>query len=77
MLSEQRSKRLKFILNYIWGYQYVHGYPPSRREIRDRLNVSLETVATDLHILADMGKVEWEKGKARTLRLIGGREERT
>jgi len=50
------------------------GYPPSVREIAAATNRKPTTTQQKLHALKAAGRVEWEDGRARTIRIVKHRE---
>tara|TARA_Y100000310_G_scaffold333164_1_gene410142 strand:- start:819 stop:1061 length:243 start_codon:yes stop_codon:yes gene_type:complete len=45
-------------------------YPPSLGELAERLEVTITPAHKRLERLRDLGWVEWEPGKGRTIRLV-------
>lgn len=59
------------VLDFIRDFTAKHRYAPTLREIRDRFGWA--TIASAQHHLEPLkfkGLVTWEKGKARTLRVL-------
>lgn len=60
------------VLAVVQAYVAEHSYPPSVREIMDVAGLtSTRLVHKALVQLKEEGKVDWEVGRARTLRVIG------
>jgi len=58
---------------YQWIRQHIetHGYSPSVRDIQDGLQIaSPNGVMCHLHALRAKGLIDWQTGKARTIRLV-------
>lgn len=59
------------VLRCIRTFVVAHGYPPTTREITSALGLSSTRVTHELLVsLRDEGKVEWDEGRARTLRVL-------
>ena len=66
-VESRREKIYQYILNRIGA-----GISPTVREICEDLHIaSTSTVHSDLHYLVDMGYIEMEEGRNRTIRLPG------
>lgn len=64
------TKRLNDVVPFIESYTTEKGYPPSTRDLAEALGYkSVESVHRLLALLRESGEVEWEAGKARTLRV--------
>ena len=57
------------IYQFIREYRQVHGFSPSQREIADGCRISKSTVQHQLQFLVAAGRVAYEPGKVRTIRL--------
>jgi|GEM_PF-3988290 len=72
--SEGRETRQR-ILNAIVSLHERMGLSPTVREIAEQAGVkSTSTVERHLEVLKQEGKVFWEKGKVRTIRVLGVRK---
>lgn len=58
------------LLDAIRTFQANQGYPPTWRELARKFNVQHSVIHYMLVRLRKDGKVAWEKGTARTLRVI-------
>lgn len=58
------------IYQFICAYIQTCGFPPSQREIAEGCAVSKTTVQYQLQFLVAAGRVSYEPGKIRTLRLL-------
>lgn len=59
------------VLDTIIAYQRQHERPPTVREIAQALDMaSTGGIHRWLEILRSQGKIEWEPGKSRTIRVI-------
>ena len=66
-VENRRDRIYQYILSRIGA-----GIPPTVREICQDLHIaSTSTVHSDLHYLVDMGYIEMEEGRNRTIRLPG------
>jgi len=59
------------ILRFIATYRQSHGYPPTQREIAAEFGIYTNGAKGHLEALRTKGMVDWERGKSRTLRVIG------
>jgi repressor LexA len=67
------SDRQKNILKYIEAYVDERGYPPSIREIGDRVGISSTSVVDyNLRVLEREGHIRRDKEVSRGLELVGG-----
>lgn len=66
MLSERQQQ----VLDAIRSYVADEGYSPSTRELAGVLGISTAATHRALERLRDAGAIEWEPGRARTLRVI-------
>lgn len=58
------------VLEWLIDYHAEHGYSPSVREIARGLGVTASTAHYHLGVLRAEGKVAWESGQMRTLRVV-------
>jgi repressor LexA len=66
------SARRRSILSCIARHTAAKGYPPSYRQIGAAVGLkSSYTVKLHLDALREAGRVTWEEGENRTLRVIG------
>src|SRR5438270_8775294 len=74
MVSEKKlSERQKNILSYIEEYVDERGYPPSIREIGDRVGISSTSVVDyNLRVLEREGRIRRDREVSRGLELVGG-----
>ena len=65
------TERQGLILQFIRRYQKKHGYPPSVRDITSAVGLASPST-THVHLVAlrSQGRVSWEQGKMRTLRVL-------
>jgi repressor LexA len=72
MPSKKLSERQKNILKYIEAYVDERGYPPSIREIGDRVGISSTSVVDyNLKILEREGRIRRDREVSRGLELVG------
>jgi repressor LexA len=72
-VSRKLSERQKNILKYIQSYVDERGYPPSIREIGDRVGISSTSVVDyNLKVLERDGYIRRDKEVSRGLELVGG-----
>jgi len=65
------ADRPDLILQFIRRYQSKHGYPPSIRDITSGVGLaSPSTAHRHLLTLRSQGRVTWQQGKMRTLRVL-------
>ena len=70
--DERREQMKSKILASIIMYTMYMGYPPTVDEIGQMVGLSSKaTVSYYLGMLKAEGKVDWEAGKPRTIRVIG------
>src|SRR5690242_11107164 len=76
--SKKLSERQKNILKYIEEYVEERGYPPSIREIGDRVGISSTSVVDyNLRVLEREGRIRRDREVSRGLELVGsGRSQR-
>ncbi|UAT31989.1 transcriptional regulator [Bacillus badius] len=73
-LTEKQQRVLITVSNYV----NENGYPPSRRELGDILNLrSSSTVKGYLDKLKKEGYLTWNEGMPRTLRILDREKETT
>src|SRR5437762_13852435 len=71
--SKKLSDRQKNILKYIEAYVDERGYPPSIREIGDRVGISSTSVVDyNLRVLERDGYIRRDREVSRGLELVGG-----
>src|SRR3979411_2190589 len=71
--SKKLSERQKNILKYIEDYVEERGYPPSIREIGDRVGISSTSVVDyNLKVLEREGRIRRDREVSRGLELVGG-----
>ena len=72
-MSRKLSERQKNILKYIQSYVDERGYPPSIREIGDRVGISSTSVVDyNLKVLERDGYIRRDREVSRGLELVGG-----
>src|SRR5712671_5533709 len=73
MATEKKlSERQKNILKYVEEYVDERGYPPSIREIGDRVGISSTSVVDyNLKVLEREGKIRRDREVSRGLELVG------
>ena len=72
-MSRKLSERQKNILKYIQAYVDERGYPPSIREIGDRVGISSTSVVDyNLKVLERDGYIRRDREVSRGLELVGG-----
>jgi repressor LexA len=70
--SKKLSERQKNILKYIEDYVEERGYPPSIREIGDRVGISSTSVVDyNLKVLEREGRIRRDREVSRGLELVG------
>jgi repressor LexA len=68
--SRPLTERQRSILDAIAAFTAEHGYAPTTRELGDLLGIAGSNAVMDhLWALRRKGYVEWQDGKARTLRI--------
>jgi repressor LexA len=73
MPVKKLSERQRNILKYIEAYLDERGYPPSIREIGDRVGISSTSVVDyNLRVLEREGHIRRDKEVSRGLELVGG-----
>ena len=71
------SARQRLILEAIIGMSAANGYPPSLAELRHAVGLSSQNaLRCHLMVLRRKGFVDWEDGRARTIRVLDGVEEK-
>lgn len=71
---EQRAERDRLIIQSIEAHWSEHGYAPSVQDLLDRLGLrSRASVQASLTRLQAAGIVDWDQGRARTLRVVDAR----
>lgn len=78
MSAKKLSERQKNILKYIEDYVEERGYPPSIREIGDKVGISSTSVVDyNLRVLEREGRIRRDREVSRGLELVGtGRSQR-
>lgn len=67
---DELTERQAQILDQIVGFQRRTGMAPTRQELADALRISVPTVQQHLEALRRKGAVDWEEGKARSMRVV-------
>jgi repressor LexA len=71
--AKKLSERQKNILKYIEDYVDERGYPPSIREIGDKVGISSTSVVDyNLRVLEREGRIRRDREVSRGLELVGG-----
>lgn len=70
--SHGTTKKQMAVLSAIAKWVKSRGYPPTVRELADAMEVNVSDVFQKLVRLRRDGVVDWEDGKCRTLRIVGG-----
>ncbi len=71
--TKKLSERQKNILKYIEDYVDERGYPPSIREIGDKVGISSTSVVDyNLRVLEREGRIRRDREVSRGLELVGG-----
>jgi repressor LexA len=71
--AKKLSERQQNILKYIEAYVEERGYPPSIREIGDRVGISSTSVVDyNLKVLEREGRIRRDREVSRGLELVGG-----
>lgn len=60
------------VLTHLVDWKAARGYPPTVRELAERMGVNATDVWQKLLRLRREGLVDWVDGKARTLHVVGG-----
>lgn len=64
------ADRASELVNYIEWYITIHRFAPSVREMQEHLGYkSTSGIHALLTVLRDQGLIEWDPGRARTIRL--------
>ena len=75
---EGLTERQRLVLEAVVGLTEARGYPPSLAELKEAVGLSSQNaLRCHLLVLRRKGFVEWQDGKARTIRLAKAVEERT
>lgn len=65
------KEREKQVLDYIIKFKTINGYSPTIREIANGLNTkSLSYVSESLERLSELGAINYQKNKPRTIRVL-------
>lgn len=70
--SHGTTKKQMAVLSSIAKWVNSRGYPPTFRELAKSMDINVSDVFQKLVRLRRDGVVEWEDGKCRTLRIVGG-----
>lgn len=70
--SHGTTKRQMAVLKAVAKWIASHGYPPTFREVARSMDIHTSDVFQKLVRLRRDGVVDWEDGKCRTLRIVGG-----
>lgn len=70
--SQGTTEKQLAVLATIAEWVGSRGYPPTVRELADVMDVNVSDVFQKLLRLRRDGIVDWEDGKCRTLRIVGG-----
>lgn len=70
--SHGTTKRQKAVLAAIARWVGRRGYPPTVRELAETMELHTNDVFQKLVRLRRDGVVDWDDGKCRTLRIVGG-----
>ena len=71
MSSSELSQRERGLYDFIKRYIAENGYGPSHAEISKATGIGVTSVNYHLGRLRAKGLLTWQKGYARTLRLVG------
>lgn len=70
-MSDIEDPKYKAMLNFIDAFVDRHGYGPSVRQMQDGLEISSTSVVNyRMNILRREGRLEWEEGLSRTVRVV-------
>lgn len=65
------TNKQRQVLDAIAALTDENGYPPTVREVQERLGkTSPSTAHTHLRHLRDKGYIEWKEGKCRSIRIV-------
>lgn len=70
--SHGTTKRQLAVLETVAEWIGSHGYPATVREIAEVMGIATNDVFQKLIRLRRDGVVDWQDGKCRTLRIVGG-----
>ena len=60
------------VLEWVAGYIDTHEYPPTLREIASHFRWTFGGAKCHLDAIRRKGRIDWQDGCSRTLRVIGG-----
>lgn len=70
-MSDMADPKYQAMLEFIVTFVDSHGYGPTIREMGDELGISSTSVVSyRMHILQREGRLTWEEGRSRTVRVI-------
>lgn len=70
-MSAEPTRRQALVLAYVAAFTAERGYAPTLREIGDGLGIaSVNAVSQHLFYLRKKGRLAWEDGKQRTMRVL-------
>ena len=75
-MNQKLTKRQREILNLTSRLAREKGMPPTLQELADNLRISAPSVLQHIEVLVKKGFLLRERGKPRSLRVIGPEEER-
>ena len=71
-LTEQENNTGRSIYGFIVGFITSNGYSPSLREIAEGAGIkAISTVREQLYMLEELGKIQTQEFKRRTISLVG------
>lgn len=71
-MTDMEDPKYQAMLEFIDAFVDSHGYGPSVREMQHGLEISSTSVVNyRMHILRRAGRLEWEEGLSRTVRVVG------
>lgn len=71
MIAAELSQREQGLYDFVKRYIAENGYGPSHVEISEATGIGVTSVNYHLGRLRTKGLITWQKGYARTLRLVG------
>jgi repressor LexA len=66
------TPRQQDVLEFIEGWINVHGFSPTVREIASHYGWTTNGVAGHLKALRRKGRITWQEGQSRTIRVVRG-----
>jgi SOS-response transcriptional repressor LexA len=70
-MSDLSDPKHQAMLGFITAFVGSHGYGPTIREMQDGLGISSTAVVNyRMHILKREGRLEWQEGLSRTVRVV-------